>query len=312
VTVLHARAPAKINLCLLVGPVRASDGRHELVSVMDTVSLADELTLEPARGGADEVVCPGVDGPNLVEEALRAFRARTGWDGPPVRIAVTKRIPVAGGMAGGSADAAAALRLLAAHAGEADDALLEEIAAGLGADVPSQVRGGRVLATGAGERLEPAAPGASYGLLVLPVDAALPTAAVYAQADTGRLRTREELAAARERLRTRDVLDEGMLGEGVLGDGVRNDLQRSALALCPAIGDALAEARAAGADEALVSGSGPTVLGLFAGRDGPERARRAAASLAGRRPGAVAAEPVPAGWGAVTVEPVRHTASGTR
>ena len=158
VTVLHARAPAKINLCLLVGPVRDHDGRHELVSVMDTVSLADDLVLEPADGGADEVVCAGVEGPNLVAAAIEAFRARIGWDGAPVRITVTKRIPVAGGMAGGSADAAATLRLLAAHAGTGDDAL-EELATPLGADVPSQIRGGRVLATGAGERLEPAAPG---------------------------------------------------------------------------------------------------------------------------------------------------------
>ena len=85
-TALHARAPAKINLCLLVGPVRADDGRHELVSVMDTVSLADDLLLEPADGGADEVVCEGVEGPNLVAAAIEAFRARTGWDGAPVRI----------------------------------------------------------------------------------------------------------------------------------------------------------------------------------------------------------------------------------
>jgi 4-diphosphocytidyl-2-C-methyl-D-erythritol kinase len=301
VTVLHARAPAKINLCLLVGPVRPQDGRHELVTVMDTVSLADELALEPAEGGEDEVLCPGVEGPNLVAAAVAAFRVRTRWDGPPVRVTVAKRIPVAGGMAGGSADAAAALRLLAAHAGTGDDALLEEVAAGLGADVPAQVRGGRVLATGAGERLEPAAPGAPYGALVLPVEAALPTAAVYAEADAGPLRTMAELAEARDLLRARDVL----------AGAVRNDLQLPARALCPAIDGALRDAATAGADDIVVSGSGPTVLGLFVGADGPERARAAAAELAGRRPAAIAAEPVPAGWGAVTVEPVRHTADGS-
>ena len=214
-TALHARAPAKINLCLLVGPVRDHDGRHELVSVMDTVSLADDLVLEPADGGADEVVCAGVEGPNLVAAAIEAFRARMGWDGAPVRITVTKRIPVAGGMAGGSADAAATLRLLAAHAGTGDDAL-EELATPLGADVPSQIRGGRVLATGAGERLEPAAPGGPYGVLVLPVDAALSTPAVFAEADRGALRTLAELEEARERLRADDVLS----------GGVENDLQR--------------------------------------------------------------------------------------
>jgi 4-diphosphocytidyl-2-C-methyl-D-erythritol kinase len=301
VTPLHARAPAKINLCLLVGPVRAEDGRHELVSVMDTISLADELVLGPAEGDADEVVCPGVEGPNLVAAAIGAFRAGTGWDGPPVRVEVTKRIPIAGGMAGGSADAAAALRLLAHHAGAGDDAALEGLAAGLGADVPAQVRGGRVLATGAGERLEPAATGARYGVLVLPVDAALSTAAVYAQADAAPLRTREELDAQRARLRERDVL----------ADRLRNDLAEPARALCPAIDTALAEAAAAGADDVLVSGSGPTVLGIFIGDDGPERAGAAAAELAARRPAAIAAEPVPAGWGRVGVAGVRHTAGGT-
>jgi 4-diphosphocytidyl-2-C-methyl-D-erythritol kinase len=298
---LRARAPAKVNLCLLVGPSRATDGRHELVTVMDTVSLADELVLEAAEGTGDEVVCPGVEGPNLVAAALAAFRARTGWDGAPVRVTVTKRIPVAGGMAGGSADAAAALRLAAAHAGLGDVRLLEEIAAGLGADVPSQVRGGRVLATGAGEVLEPAAPGDRYGVLVLPVDAPLSTADVYAQADAGPLRTRAELALERERLRARDVLAEPL----------RNDLAAPARTLCPAIDGALRDAATAGADDILVSGSGPTVLGVFIGDDGPERARAAARELAARGPGAIAAEPVPAGWGRVHVEDVRHTEDGT-
>jgi 4-diphosphocytidyl-2-C-methyl-D-erythritol kinase len=179
-----------------------------------------------------------------------------------------------------------------------DEALLEEIAAGLGADVPSQIRGGRVLASGAGEALEPAGPGRAYGALVLPLDAALPTAAVYAQADAGRLRTAAELATERERLRAQDVLASSPV----------NDLQAPARTLCPAIDAALAEAAAAGADEVLVSGSGPTVLGLFTGPDGARRARAAAAQLAGRRPAAIAVEPVPAGWGRVLSAPVRHTA----
>ena len=93
---------------------------------------------------------------------------------------------------------------------------------------------------------------------------------------------------------------------------MENDLQAPARTLCPAIDGALADAAAAAADELLVSGSGPTVLGLFAGEDGPERARAAAAALAGRRPAAIAAEPVPAGWGAVAVAPVRHTAGDVR
>ena len=116
VTALYARAPGKVNLSLFVGAPRA-DGLHPLVSVVQAVTVADELTLAPAPDGAtgDEVVCPGVDGPNLAGRALAAFRAATGWDAPPQRLEIVKRVPIAAGMGGGSADAAAALRL-AAHA----------------------------------------------------------------------------------------------------------------------------------------------------------------------------------------------------
>src|SRR3954471_7817773 len=120
------RAPGKVNLSLFVGAPRA-DGLHPLVSVVQAVSLADELTLEPAPGAADEVVCPGVEGPNLAAAALAAFRARTGWAAPPQRITIVKRIPVAGGMGGGSADAAAVLRLAARAAGGVEDAVLHEL-----------------------------------------------------------------------------------------------------------------------------------------------------------------------------------------
>ena len=88
--VYRALAPAKINLGLFLGPIRSGDGRHELVSVMQSISLADELTLEaaPAGVGVDEVLCPGVPGPqeqNLAAQALSAFRESTGWDAAPAR-----------------------------------------------------------------------------------------------------------------------------------------------------------------------------------------------------------------------------------
>src|SRR3954471_19953356 len=118
-------------MCLYLGGVRSGDGRHELVSVMQSVTLADEVTME-AAGAGDEVVCPGVEGPNLALDALRAFRAATGWDGPPQRITIAKRVPVAAGMGGGSGDAAAALRLAARAAGVEDDDLLRRLAATLG------------------------------------------------------------------------------------------------------------------------------------------------------------------------------------
>ncbi|HEX4804338.1 MAG TPA: hypothetical protein VFU94_00430, partial [Conexibacter sp.] len=97
-------APAKINMCLFLGGTRA-DGRHELVSVMQSLAWGDEVTAEPADH--DEVVCPGVDGPNLAGAALAAVPDR-----PPLRITIEKRIPIAAGLGGGSADAAAVLRLL--------------------------------------------------------------------------------------------------------------------------------------------------------------------------------------------------------
>ena len=252
-------APAKVNLCLYVGPTRA-DGRHELVSVMDNVGLHDDLLLEPAgpQATADEVVCPGVEGPNLAGAALAAFREETGWDAPPVRLTIEKRIPIAGGMAGGSADAAAALRLAAAAAGIDDVSLLERIAGTLGADVASQVRGGRVLAEGAGERLTPYPADESRAVVILPLAAQLGAGEVYAELDRrAAQRSADELAAVRERVIA-------AAGDGLIAAGlVHNDLQAAAIALCPEIEDALAALREAGAEHALVSGSGPTVFGLF-------------------------------------------------
>ena len=148
---MRAAAPGKVNLCLFIGRAR-QDGYHPLVSLVQPVSIADELELEPADGDADEVVCPGVDGENLAARAIARFRAETGWDGPPVRLTITKRVPVAAGMGGGSADAAAALRLVAAVAEhDRSDGALQRIAVGLGADVPSQLEPERCLMTGIGE-----------------------------------------------------------------------------------------------------------------------------------------------------------------
>jgi 4-diphosphocytidyl-2-C-methyl-D-erythritol kinase len=244
------RAPAKINVCLFLGPQRA-DGRHELVTIFQPVALYDELTLEAAE--RDEVRCEGVEGPNLAADAVAAFRAATGYD-EPVRITIRKRIPVAGGMAGGSADAAATLRLLARHSGL--DADLHALAAGLGADVPGQVAPARYLATGAGERLERLDPVAPYGVLVLPGPEPLSTGAVFARAaELGLRRSEQDLA---ERLAAvRAALPD-------LPDALAvNDLEPAALDLMPEIRERMEQARTAGADHVLLSGSGPTVLGLF-------------------------------------------------
>ncbi|HEX3392631.1 MAG TPA: 4-(cytidine 5'-diphospho)-2-C-methyl-D-erythritol kinase [Solirubrobacteraceae bacterium] len=292
---LRTLAPAKINLGLFVGPTRP-DGKHELVSVMQPVSLADEITLEPAADG-DEVVCPGVEGENLAARAIELFRQATGWNEGPVRLSIDKRIPVAAGMGGGSADAGAALRLMRAASGLSDMDLLLTLAAELGADVPAQVMPTRTLATGAGELLEPLPdPFSPIGVLVLPQAQGLSTAAVYAQADrTQPARDARYLVDRREGLRAAFALGAAVPEHMLLA----NDLQDACRSLSLEVAPALAQAQEAGAEHAFVSGSGPTVVGLFARANGAERARRAAAALAGRVPAPIAAETVGARFAAV-------------
>lgn len=270
-TRLRTLAPGKVNLCLFLGPTRA-DGRHELVTVFESVSLADELVLTVVADGAeDEVVSLGVVGPNLVSDALAALRS-TGWDAPPVRIEITKRIPVAAGMGGGSADAAAALRL--AHALEPLAAgVAGQIARELGADVPSQLDPGLSLGTGAGEIVEPLPPLDEHAFVVVPAPLGLSTAAVYAEAD--------RLSLARPSL---DGLRERVLGFGRRppDDLMVNDLEPAALSLVPSVAEALDAVRRAGADRALVCGSGPTVIGVLWGTDADRRAAQAAAQVGGQ------------------------------
>ena len=283
---LVEHAHAKLNLCLLLGPTRAEDGRHELVTVFEPLELADTVTLEPGAG-ADEVACPGVEGPNLALRAIELFREATGWAGPPVRLTIAKRIPVAAGMAGGSADAAAALRLAHRASGLGDDALLHDLAFALGADVPAQVRPRRVLGTGAGERLRSLPPPrGTYGLLVLPAAVPLSTADVFRAADRLALaRETEELAAAADRLTGGGQEEEGPLAEATGGVPLVNDLEAAARELHHGIDEALEAARSAGAAHAMVSGSGPTVVGLF---PRAEDAAAAAGRLAGREPAPIA------------------------
>ncbi|HET6505264.1 MAG TPA: hypothetical protein VFG42_00625 [Baekduia sp.] len=285
---LETRAPGKINVCLFLGPTR-EDGRHELVSVMQSVTLADRLRLEELDGDGDgaspdpaafDVVdCPGVEGPNLVSTALERFRQATRWGGGPVRISIDKRLPVAAGMAGGSADAAAALRLLARASGIEDPELLHDIAVGLGADVPAQVLPGRVLATGAGEVVERIPGVTRYGVLVVPSDRQLSTPEVFQEAD--------RLGLPRDAQGLREALDAVRAGLPDLPDALCvNELQPAALSLLPELEGTLERVRDAGADVAMVSGSGPTVLGLFHDRSAAKAARDA------HFPGCKVAKPV--------------------
>jgi len=246
------RAPAKLNLCLYLGG-RRDDGLHELCSLFEPLELADLIEVAPAP--RDEVVCPGVEGENLAGRALAGLRER-GWGHEPLRVEIEKRVPVAAGLGGGSGDAAAVLRLAA---GEVPD--LPQLAVELGADVPSQLRPTLALVQGIGERVEPLPQPAEHAAVLLPGGGGLSTAAVFAEADrlglgreTGELedlaaRLREAAGAGASPLDYRDLLV--------------NDLEPAALSLRPDIGEALRKLREAGAPIAILSGSGPTAVGLF-------------------------------------------------
>lgn len=254
-------AYAKLNLLLHVGAPRA-DGLHPICSSVASIDLADDVQLGPSETDEDRVECPGVDGPNLAEAALAAFRQRVPAL-PRIAVRIVKRIPVAAGLGGGSADAAAVLRAANRMAGDAlDPDALREIAAGLGSDVPSQVEPRHALVQGTGEIVEPLEL-PRLGAVLVTQDHGLSTAAVYEQLDRSG-GWRAELDPDRVRA----------LGAGVL----ENDLQPAALALRPELGAVLDRLRDAGARGALVSGSGPTCFGLF--RHGPE-ADAAAAAIPG-------------------------------
>ena len=287
---LRALAPAKVNLSLFLGGTRA-DGRHRLVTVFESLSLADVLELELA-GDEDAVVCPGIEGENLALRALVGLRAR-GWDAPPVRVSIEKRIPVAAGMAGGSADAAATLRMAMAVApGRAEE--VEQLAVELGADVPSQLLPGVALGTGAGEMVEHFAALPEHAFVVVPSEFALATPDVFREADRlGLQRSGDELDALYERLVGALAPEPHLPAELLV-----NDLEPAAVSLCPWCDEALEAVRAAGAGHAMVSGSGPTVVGIWWGEGAAGRAFAAAHGLRDRYPATVGAEPVSAEYAA--------------
>jgi 4-diphosphocytidyl-2-C-methyl-D-erythritol kinase len=279
---LRERAPGKVNLSLFLGPQR-EDGRHELVTLFESVLLCDELLVVSAPDGVDRVVCAGVAGPNLVDDAIAGLRAR-GWQAPPITVEITKRIPVAAGLGGGSADAAALLRIAPQLSPIAEEELAG-LAAELGADVPAQLRPGLAVGTGAGEIVRPFAPLAAHAFVIVPLDQRLSTAAVYAEADRlGLSRGHDELEALEREL--------DQSGPRLQRSLLVNDLEPAARELCRGIGGGLEALQVAGADAAFVCGSGPTVAGLFWGTDGEDRAARVADALRRRFPGAVAVAPV--------------------
>jgi 4-diphosphocytidyl-2-C-methyl-D-erythritol kinase len=272
--VLHERAYAKLNLVLQVGPPR-EDGLHPICSLMASIDLADELTATTRESGGDRVDSPGVPGENLAARALAEFRARAGVELPPLELRIDKRIPVAGGLGGGSADAAAALRIAnELTGGPLGHEELLRLAADLGSDVPSQVDPGHAFVHGVGERVE-ALVLPQIAVILIPDADGLSTAAVYAELDRlGGWRTELDPSPLRRLAGSRAI---------ELAAALENDLQQAALSLRPDLEKRLEALRAAGALGAAVSGSGPTCFGLFADRSAADTA---AASI----PGALVSE----------------------
>ncbi|QCD56405.1 4-(cytidine 5'-diphospho)-2-C-methyl-D-erythritol kinase [Streptomyces hawaiiensis] len=270
------RVPAKVNVQLAVGAARP-DGFHALANVFLAVGLYDEITVTPA----DElrVTCDGpdadqvpLDRTNLAARAAQALAERYGRS-PDVHLHIAKDIPVAGGMAGGSADGAGALVACDAlwQTGAPRDELLE-ICAELGSDVPFSLVGGAALGIGRGEQLTPLEVGGTFHWVFAMARRGLSTPAVFREFDRlGEGTDIPEPVASGELL--------AALAKGdpdALAAAVSNDLQPAALSLFPELAGTLAAGRAAGALTALVSGSGPTTAFLV--RD-PESAAAVAQAL---------------------------------
>jgi 4-diphosphocytidyl-2-C-methyl-D-erythritol kinase len=278
---VKVRVPAKINLHLGVGPVRG-DGYHELSTVYHAISLYDELTarrgdtltLTMEGEGAGELA---LDESNLVIRAARTLAAHVKLPAH-ARLHLRKQIPLSAGLAGGSADAAAALVACDALWGTGlsrDE--LASVAADVGSDVPFLVYGGTALGTGRGEAVSPvlARPN-SWHWVVAMADGGLSTPEVYRELD--RLRyagqaARHAVPAGNPLLGGADRLLAALRQRdpAVLGAALDNDLQAAALSLRPGLADVLKAGQAAGALAGLVSGSGPTCVFLAA--DGPHATR---------------------------------------
>ena len=259
------RVPAKVNVQLAVGAARP-DGFHDLANVFLAVGLYDEVTVTPAEelritcAGPDAAEVP-LDRTNLAARAAIALAERRGLD-PAVHLHIAKDIPVAGGMAGGSADGAGAL--LACDAlwgtGASREELLE-ICAELGSDVPFSLVGGAALGTGRGEKLRTLEVGGGFSWVFAMAERGLSTPAVFREFD----RLTEGLDVP-EPVASEALLDALAGGDpDALAAAVSNDLQPAALSLFPELADTLAAGSAAGALAGLVSGSGPTTA--FLARD---------------------------------------------
>ena len=278
VSSVTVRVPAKVNLYLGVGRLR-HDGYHELANVFQAVSLYDEVTAAPGPGlsvrvRGDQAKLVPSDSSNLALRAAALLAETTGTD-PAVRLTINKAIPVEGGMAGGSADAAAAL--LACDAlwgtGVGREALIE-LAASVGADVPFALTGGTALGTERGDRLTPVLARGRYDWVLAFADGGLSTADVFAELDRQRAdRIFPEPAA------TEAVMSALRAGDAAaLGRALTNDLGPAALHLRPMLARTIEAGLDLGVLGAVISGSGPTCAFLC---ESDEEAIRVAAALAG-------------------------------
>ncbi|MCE3032195.1 4-(cytidine 5'-diphospho)-2-C-methyl-D-erythritol kinase [Streptomyces sp. CMSTAAHL-2] len=272
------RVPAKVNVQLAVGAARP-DGFHDLANVFLAVGLYDEVTVTPADelrvtcAGPDAAQVP-LDRTNLAARAALALAARRGIE-PNVHLHIDKDIPVAGGMAGGSADGAGALlacdRLWGTGASRAE---LLAICAELGSDVPFSLVGGAALGVGRGERLTGLDVGGTFHWVFAMAERGLSTPAVFREFD--RLAEGRQIP---EPVASQDLLDALAKGDAdALAAAVTNDLQPPALSLFPELAATLAAGRTAGALASLVSGSGPTTA--FLTRDAATAQKVAAALTA--------------------------------
>ncbi|MFG2870802.1 4-(cytidine 5'-diphospho)-2-C-methyl-D-erythritol kinase [Streptomyces sp. NPDC048338] len=287
------RVPAKVNVQLAVGAARP-DGFHDLANVFLAVSLHDEVTATPAA--ALTVTCEGpdadkvpLDRTNLAARAAELLAARHGIS-PDVHLHIVKDIPVAGGMAGGSADGAGALLACDALWGlNSSRAELLEICAELGSDVPFSLVGGAALGTGRGERLTDVPVGGTFHWVFAVADGGLSTPAVYGEFD--RLNDGVDVPepaaspALLEALRTGDA--------GALAGALANGLQPAALSLRPSLSATLDAGLTAGALAALVSGSGPTTAFLVKDAESAESVAAALVASGTCRTARTATSPAP-------------------
>ncbi|TDW29259.1 4-(cytidine 5'-diphospho)-2-C-methyl-D-erythritol kinase [Cryobacterium psychrophilum] len=272
--VVHARAPGKINVFLKVGAVR-DDGYHELATAFQAVSLSEEVRAQAASdfsvsfSGSVDTSGLATGGTNLAIKAARALARKTGYRGG-VHLDIEKNVPIAGGMGGGSADAAATLLACDALWGTnaSKDELLA-IGAKLGADVPFAITGGTAIGTGRGDQLSPALAKGKFQWVLALAEFGISTPAVYSELDRHRDRHAQDIFPAE----VQPTVDANVLlalragDPHMLADALHNDLQAPALHLAPGLGSVIQLGEENGALAGIISGSGPTVAFLVADAD---------------------------------------------